>query len=240
MNLLAIDTSNQVMTVTACQDEKALGQIQLNFSKNHSTTLMPAISSLMETIHLKPHDLTRIVVAKGPGSYTGLRIGVTTAKTLAWTLKSELVGVSSLAVVAAQCKFFDGLIIPIFDARRKNVYSGAYKWKKGRFLQVIKDQHIAIKQWLTLLQQMAEPVLFVGEDASLFLEEITEFFSEAAVCKERTINIPNGLSLAQLGMEQQPVEDIHGFLPAYLKLVEAEEKWLETHNDEGKNYVERI
>jgi tRNA threonylcarbamoyl adenosine modification protein YeaZ len=127
MKLLAMDTSNQTLAVAVLENEKLLAHFQLNRKMNHSLTLMPAIESVMQASGLEPADLDRIVVAKGPGSYTGIRIAVTTAKTLAETLKIELTTVSSLAVIAGNIHT-DKLIIPMMDARRNNVYASAYRW----------------------------------------------------------------------------------------------------------------
>ena len=125
MKILAFDTSNRALSLAVLEDKDLLGQVTLNIKKNHSITLMPAIDFLMNSLDLKPTDLDRIAVAQGPGSYTGLRIAVATAKTLAHTLKIELVGVSSLlALVPGQV---EGLVIPIMDARRNNVYAGFYQ-----------------------------------------------------------------------------------------------------------------
>lgn len=133
MKLLAMDTSNQTLAVAVLENEKLLAHFQLNRKMNHSLTLMPAIESVMQASGLEPADLDRIVVAKGPGSYTGIRIAVTTAKTLAETLKIELTTVSSLAVIAGNIHT-DKLIIPMMDARRNNVYASAYRWENHRQL----------------------------------------------------------------------------------------------------------
>ena len=90
---------------------------------------------------MKPADLDKIVVAKGPGSYTGVRIGVTIAKTFAWTLNIPLVGISSLEALAAGVgRHFDGFISPLFDARRGQIYTGLYQFKNGQLESVIQDQ----------------------------------------------------------------------------------------------------
>ena len=124
MKIAAFDTSSKALTLAILEDETLLAQMTLNIKKNHSITLMPAIDFLMKSLDMKPTDLDRIAVAQGPGSYTGLRIAVATAKTLAHTLKIELVGVSSLlALVPEQA---EGLVIPVMDARRNNVYAGFY------------------------------------------------------------------------------------------------------------------
>ncbi|MDN6519057.1 MAG: tRNA (adenosine(37)-N6)-threonylcarbamoyltransferase complex dimerization subunit type 1 TsaB, partial [Enterococcus sp.] len=141
MKLLAMDTSNQTLAVAVLEDEKVLAHFQLNRKMNHSLTLMPAIESVMQASGLTPADLDRIVVAKGPGSYTGIRIAVTTAKTLAETLKIQLTTVSSLAVIAGNVQT-EKVIIPLIDARRNNVYAGAYRWEQGKLVSVMADQHM--------------------------------------------------------------------------------------------------
>ena len=99
---------------------------------NHSLRAMPAIEELFAKVGIAPTDIDAIAVSEGPGSYTGVRIGVTIAKTLAWTLGKPLIGVSSLKVLAANglC-ILNGLICPLVDARRGNVYAGAYRIRTG-------------------------------------------------------------------------------------------------------------
>ena len=118
MNILAIDTSNRPMSVALYHNEIPLIEHTLNSKRNHSVQLMPAIEYLMKEVNLQPKDLSKIVVANGPGSYTGLRIGVTTAKTLAWSLNIPLVTVSSLELVAANLIYSNGLVCSFFDARQ--------------------------------------------------------------------------------------------------------------------------
>lgn len=238
MNVLAIDTSNQTMAVAVIDQQKVLGQIQTTVNKNHSQTLMPAIETLMASIGITPKELERIVVAQGPGSYTGLRIGVTTAKTLADTLNIELVGVSSLKTVAANCTGRKEWIVPLFDARRQNVYAGTYEWQSQELVNVIPDQHISLND---LLEQLKErDVYFVGEDVHKFQEEIQQALPTAICNTELSWDYPNGVILAELGSKEKNGVSIHPFLPRYLKRVEAEEKWLETHDLKEESYVEKI
>lgn len=239
MRLLAIDTSNQTLSIGVCEENKILGQYTTTVKKNHSLTLMPALTELMKNLDLSPKDIDRFVVAEGPGSYTGLRIGVTTAKTLAYTLKKELVGVSSLRTVAANCVGIDGLIIPLFDARRKNVYTGAYEIVDGNLISRIKDQHISIEEWLH--QLIKYPALyFVGADTEVFRGEIEAFLPHAKINAVPQWQIPSATVLAELGRTADIVTDIHNFLPNYLKRVEAEENWLKNHTPQDENYVEKI
>lgn len=239
MKVLAFDTSNQALTVALTEEGQLVNELITTNNKNHSTTLMPAIAQLMAEAQWQPADLDRIVVAQGPGSYTGLRIGVTTAKTLASTLHKELVGVSSLAVIAANAREYDGLLIPLFDARRQNVYAGVYRWQAGILENVLPDRHIPMAE---LAQRFAneKKVRFIGSDTQKFRQLITEVAPTAEINTVGTWDVPHGSVLAQLAEQSQPVSDIDAFLPAYLKKVEAEEKWLATHSPGDEDYVEKI
>ncbi len=114
MKILAMDTSNQVLSVALLDDKQLIGEITTNIAKNHSVRLMPAVEKLMKDVNVKPSELDRIIVAKGPGSYTGVRIGLATAKTMAWALDIPVIGVSSLEALAYQGILFDGIICPFF------------------------------------------------------------------------------------------------------------------------------
>ena len=104
MNYLLIDTSNQPLSVAVVQDKETLSEINTNIKKNHSIQLMPSIKQVIADSGLDKSAIDGIVVAKGPGSYTGLRIGVTVAKTLAYAMNAKLYGVSSLKALAATAK----------------------------------------------------------------------------------------------------------------------------------------
>lgn len=239
VRILAIDTSNQTLTVAICEEKKIIGQYTITVKRNHSLTLMPVITRLVKDVSLTPKDIDRIVVAQGPGSYTGLRIGVTTAKTLAYTLKKELVGVSSLKALAANCVTIKGAIVPVFDARRDNVYTGAYEYVDGVLTTIKADQHIAMEEWLEQLKEF-EHLYFVGEDVEKFRVQIETALPDAKINVITQWQIPNGSTLAELGRLEEAEVDVHRFLPNYLKRVEAEENWLKEHTTEVENYVEKI
>ena len=191
MKTLAIDTSNQTLAVAVVDGQEVLGQSQTMAIKNHSTALMPAIDGLMQAVGMAPKELEQIVVAKGPGSYTGLRIGVTTAKTLAQTLNIPLIGVSSLKAVAANCVGVSQVIVPLFDARRQNVYAGAYQWHNGTLETRIKDQHISLSELLTQLKAVdGQEVLFVGADTIKFKDMIEAELPTAHIQSSVVMELP--------------------------------------------------
>lgn len=230
MKTLAFDTSNKSMSLAILEDQTLLADLTINIKKNHSISLMPAIDFLMTSLDLKPSDLGRIAVAEGPGSYTGLRVAVATAKTLAYSLKIDLIGISSLYALAAGIKEPDTLVIPLIDARRQNVYAGFYVNQES----VGPDQHIALSDLLEQVKKQ-DKVIFTGE-AAVFTDLIKTEMPEAQI-------LPSLPSAYELGLKAQtmPAVNVDAFVPEYLKKVEAEENWLKTHqagNDE--NYIKRV
>ena len=227
MKVLAFDTSSKALSLAILEDKQVLAETTINIKKNHSITLMPAIDFLMASLDWTPKDLDRIVVAEGPGSYTGLRIAVATAKTLAHTLNIELVGMSSLlALVPSQQ---EGLVVPVMDARRNNVYAGFYENAKP----VMPEEHLPFERVIELIKG-ASQVTFVGE-VGPFVEQIQEHLPRTNF-KE---TLPNAANLALLAWDKEK-DSLHDFVPNYLKRVEAEENWLKNHAESGESYIKRL
>ena len=227
MKVLAFDTSSKALSLAILEDKQVLAETTINIKKNHSITLMPAIDFLMASLDWTPKDLDRIVVAEGPGSYTGLRIAVATAKTLAHTLNIELVGMSSLLSLVPYQQ--EGLLVPLMDARRNNVYAGFYENAKP----VIPEAHLPFEQVIELIKG-ASQVTFVGE-VGPFVEQIQEHLPRTNF-KE---TLPNAANLALLAWDKE-ADSLHDFVPNYLKRVEAEENWLKNHTESGESYIKRL
>lgn len=229
MKVLAIDTSNYVMGVSLIDENTVVGEVITNLTKNHSVRLMPAVEQLLQECNVKPKELNKIVVAAGPGSYTGVRIGVTVAKTLAWALNIPIVGVSSLEILAANGANFSGYICPLFDGRRQQIYTGLYTCEDQTLTSVKEDRIILIADWLHMLKEMGQPVLFIGNDVEQHKETIVEVLGEQAVFTPFTKNNPRPSELAFLGLQKEE-QNVHTFVPSYLRLAEAEAKWLESQS----------
>ena len=227
MKVLAFDTSSKALSLAILEDKQVLAETTINIKKNHSITLMPAIDFLMASLDWTPKDLDRIVVAEGPGSYTGLRIAVATAKTLAHTLNIELVGMSSLLALVPYQQ--EGLFVPLMDARRNNVYAGFYENAKP----VMPEAHLPFEQVIELIKG-ASQVTFVGE-VGPFIEQIQEHLPRTNF-KE---TLPNAANLALLAWDKE-ADSLHDFVPNYLKRVEAEENWLKNHTESGESYIKRL
>ncbi|THE09629.1 tRNA (adenosine(37)-N6)-threonylcarbamoyltransferase complex dimerization subunit type 1 TsaB [Bacillus timonensis] len=225
MKVLAIDTSNYVLGVAIVDEEKVIGEVITNLPKNHSVRVMPTIERLMKECGIKPKELDKIVVAMGPGSYTGVRIGVTIAKTLAWSLRIPLAGVSSLEVVAANGRYFNGFISPLFDARRGQVYTGLYQYEGKTLTCVEEDKIVLVSDWLEELKKKETPVLFIGNDLVIHKEQIETDLAQLAYVAPYTDWNPRPSELVELGLKKEPV-DVHTFVPNYIRLAEAEANWL--------------
>jgi len=242
MKILAIDTSNRPLSVAVLDDSTVLAAITVTVHQKHAEYLLPEIERLLEMADLKPTDLDRVVVAAGPGSYTGIRIAVTTAKTLASTLDIELVAVSSLATLAANVPVEGALVAPLFDARNQNVFAGLYRIKDGVPTAVIADAHTNITSFLEAVTEYAEPVWFLG-DASHFADLINTTVSAATPEISPWLNLPQVATIGLLGQEMTPVKDVDRFVPNYLRLTQAEAEWQAKNPNNKKDndsYVEKI
>lgn len=228
---LGIETANTPLSIAVVKDGKVVAEMVQNIKLTHSAGAMPAIEEILARIDVRPNDLDAIAVSEGPGSYTGVRIGVTLAKTLAWTLQKPLVGVSSLKTLAANAALYNGLICPIFDARRGNVYTAVYQ---GEALEaLVEDHHAHIDDLLVRLKALEQPILFVGTDVDIFWENIVQILGEHAVRAPFSIDLPRATEVIHLAtkMELPSVEATHHFVPQYKRIAEAEANWLKEQKE---------
>lgn len=227
---LGIETSNVPLSIAIMKDGQVLAEVVQHNKLTHSVTCMPTIEEVFKRANLKPSQIDAIAVSEGPGSYTGLRIGVTIAKTMAWTLKKPLVGVSSLKVLASNADLYKGLICTMFDARRRYVYAGAYRGLET----IIEEKHISLDELLSQLKQLNEPILFVGMDAQKFKEEISAVLGENAQFASPTLHLPRASKVIELA-EKKPlptIEQTHTFVPNYYRMAQAEAEWLKEQKKE--------
>lgn len=221
---LGIDTSNVPLSVAVVQDGQLVVEWTSSMKVTHSIGAMPSIEDVLKKANLRPGDLGAIAVSEGPGSYTGVRIGVTLAKTLAWSLKIPLVGVSSLQTLAGNAYSFQGFICPIMDARRNHVFSGLYSTNMD---SVIQDGHYAIETIIEPLSTKEEQVLFVGKDVDIHWDYIKEVLGNKAVRAPFHQDLPRASVLIDIAMQKQlpSYEETHQFVPQYNRIAEAEANW---------------
>lgn len=226
MKALAIDTTNNVLGIAIIEEDKVIGEYITNLKKNHSVRAMPAVERLLHDCDISPKQLDKIIVATGPGSYTGVRIGVSIAKTMAWALDIPIVGISSLEILAANGRFFSGLISPIFDARRGQVYTGLYQYSNYELVTIENDQNLLLTDWLDLVKSKKERILFLGNDVSIHQDVIKDILGDIAEIGHVSIHNPRPSELGLIGIHKE-ASDVHSLVPNYIRLAEAEAKWLE-------------
>jgi len=223
MLTLAIDTSTNILSVALVYDDEILASIDEQTKNNQSEILMSRIESMMNDCKQQPTDLEKIVVAIGPGSYTGIRVGVAAAKSLAYALDIPIVGISSLEVMAMAAVSSDVHIrIPMIDARRKTVFAGVYD---ADGTNIISDGHDHIEQLIeALIPTLVEgdTISFIGDGAAVHKEILLKKWPEAEVITEAHFKRCKGVVLAELAHKRSPIKDIHKVVPNYLRKTEAE------------------
>lgn len=224
---LGIDTSHTPLAVAVVKDDQVLAEYKSSLKITHSIGTMPAIEELLKKADIKPNEIDTIAVANGPGSYTGVRIGVTIGKTLAWTLNIPIVSVSSLQVLAGNVPFFSGVVCSIMDARRGNVFAGIYMNE-----EVVKEAHMSLTELLQTLDEMGQPVLFVGMDVSIHWEQIKEVLGDKVQRVNAAFNLPSAAVLIELAKKQE-ASDVHTTVPEYLRVTEAEANWMKEQKKNG-------
>jgi tRNA threonylcarbamoyladenosine biosynthesis protein TsaB len=230
MTILSIDTSNYPLGVALIEEDKVMGEYITYIKRNHSVRAMPAIEQLLKDCGKEAKELTKIVVANGPGSYTGVRIGVTLAKTLAWSLNIPLIPVSSLATLASSGRYFSGYIVPLFDARRGQVYTGLYEFQGDQLTCVEDDRNILLEEWVSQLKEGNKDLLFVGNDVAIHENMIKEILGDQAKIAPFVSHNPRPSELAFIGSGLEE-SSAHEVLPNYIRMAEAEVKWLESQKN---------
>jgi len=229
--LLAIETATLASGVALATADKLVAEIIVQTKKTHSERLMPHIEQLLELGQVAKEDITAIAVSIGPGSFTGLRIGLATAKALAYVWNVPVIGVSTLAALAYACPAPNSLICPLLDAQKGNVYQAVYRWEKGILQEVIPPRVIAHQEAINELASQPLPVIMLGEGAVLFQEAIVAAADPIELAPPHII-LPRAGSVALLGhqlLRQGIRHDVMTLEPLYIRRSEAEVLWEQRH-----------
>lgn len=163
MKILAMDSSAVVASVALCEDGRLLAEYTVNNGNTHSETLLPMAESLLKQFSLTAADIGLFAVSAGPGSFTGVRIGAATVKGLAFGMNVPCAEVSTLEALAQNLSARDGLICPVMNARRSQVYTALFRCTDGKLERLMPDSAMAISELDGLLAEYGEPVSFVGD-----------------------------------------------------------------------------
>ena len=163
MKILAIDSTANTSTVAVLEDDKLLSVYTANIKNTHSETLLPMVKSVLETLRLSVDEIDAFAVSEGPGSFTGVRIGVATVKGLAFGRDKMCVGVSTIEALARNLEGAKGIVCPIMNARRGQVYTGAFL----NGVRILDDQCMLLCDLIPFLEKYGVPIHFVGDGYSL-------------------------------------------------------------------------
>ena len=225
MKILALDSSGMAASVAVVEDENMLAEYTVNYKKTHSQTLLPMLDAAVQMIQLKLDTIDAIAVASGPGSFTGLRIGSATAKGLGLALDKPIIGVPTTQAMAYNLFGAGGVVCPIMDARRNQVYTGIYGFKNGH-LEILEDQMAAdIYQVIEKLNALKCPVIFTGDGISVYREVIDQNIQVPAEYAPAHLNRQRASAVAALAMEylkEGRVQTAAEHRPEYLRMSQAE------------------
>jgi len=175
MKILAIEASGNVAGAAYYCDGRMIAEFNLNFELNHSETLMNIVDNVCKMSRLSLDELDGIAFSAGPGSFTGLRIGAATAKGLALALNKPLIGVPTLPAMAYNMFMSRGIICPIMDARRKEVYSGIYTFDSdAKLITLMEEAALPFSEILHRVTEYNQPAVFLGDALPLYKDEILE------------------------------------------------------------------
>lgn len=215
MKVLAIDTSSIVATCAVMDDEKLIGEYILNHKKTHSQKIMPVIKEILDSCELDTEDIDVYGVAKGPGSFTGLRIGLATIKGLAHATDKPVVGISTLEALAFNIPYSQGIIVPMMDAKRQRVYTGLYKWQDGVLCVIDEPMAIEVEELIKILLDRNEKIIVNGDGSIVYKPIILEKLKSRVLFAPKSANLSRASSVAELTMARAK----EGKLESYMKIV---------------------
>jgi tRNA threonylcarbamoyladenosine biosynthesis protein TsaB len=233
MKILAIDSSGLVASVALVTEEKLLAEYTVNNKKTHSQTLLPMLDEIVKILDLDLAELDAIAVAGGPGSFTGLRIGSSTAKGLGLALDKPIISIPTVDALAYNLYGTDCLICPIMDAKRNQVYTGIYEFYEEEFRVVVPQMAAGITEIAAELNQRGRKVIFLGDGVEVQRDKLKEIltvpyaFAPVHLSKQRAGAV-GALGVIYYGKGLTESADAHE--PVYLRLSQAERELKEREN----------
>ena len=224
MRILGIESSSLVASAAVVENEVTLAEYTVNYKKTHSQTLLPMIDEMMRLLDMEPSAVDAIAVSGGPGSFTGLRIGSATAKGLGLALKKPLIHVPTLDAMAYGLFGASGLICPMMDARRQQVYTGIYRFEE-RFEIVMEQSALAVADLAERLNALGERVIFLGDGVPVYEKQLAETLTVPYCFAPAHVNRQRAASVAALGavyFAEGKTETAAEHKPDYLRKSQAE------------------
>lgn len=228
MKILAVDTSSMIAAVAVKEGNTLLGEYILNDGHTHSQKLIPMIMELMSGLGLQPTDIDVYAASIGPGSFTGLRIGVVTVKSMAYAVNKPVVGVPTLDALAYNLPPGDKLICPIIDARNMQVYTAFYSWDEGIFTRKSDYMAVAVQELSEKLKDIKKQCVFTGDGVLVHKELLKSLMGEKVFFAPGNLLLQKASSVAELGLLkflEGQYEKPFDLTPFYLRKPQAERKF---------------
>ena len=224
MKILAFETSAKAASVALTQEGKLLGESYQNTGLTHSQTLMVMAQDLLQQCGVAISQLDAVAVAKGPGSFTGVRIGVAAAKGLAWGAELPCVGVSTLSAMAVGLGAWQGYVCPVMDARRSQVYNALFHVDCGKYTRIREDRAISLQELGEDVKNLSQPIFLVGDGSILCDNTLLEAVPALVLPPEHRMHQRAvGVALeAQRMMHEGAIPPAAELVPNYLRLSQAE------------------
>jgi len=222
MKILAVDTATQSCSVAVTSDGALCAELTTVRKQTHSKHLMELIHSVLEIAGFRVADMDGLAVTVGPGSFTGLRVGISTVKGFAYALDKPVVGVSSLKALAWQCAATSYLICPLIDARKGEVYCATYRFSEDQLIQKTGARAMTPEAVIT---EIITPCMFIGTGARLYRQRIDTALGSLAHFVPGDQNIIRASSVAILSMsrfEANDTDETAGLVPHYIRKSDAE------------------
>ena len=228
MKILALETSAKSVSAAVVENGAVLASSYQNTGLTHSRTLMPLVDGMLKAADLKLEQMELIAVAQGPGSFTGLRIGVSAAKGLAWAKELPCCGVSTLLAMAQNLRHMDGTIVCAMDARRNQVYNAVFRAENGQLTRLTEDRAVSLAELADELKNAEGAKFVVGDGAKLCYTYLTQQgipcrMAPAALVMQNAVGV--GLAAEELAAEGKTVS-AQELVPVYLRLSQAERERL--------------
>lgn len=222
MNILAIDSSAVTATAAILSGDTVVAEASVTTALTHSQTLLPMIKNVLSSAGLSPQDIDLFAVANGPGSFTGLRIGVGTVKGLAYALSKPAVGISALEALAYNVSVSPFLIAPVMDARRGEVYCALYRFEGGRIKEVSPP---CAKPAAEFAESIGEKTVFVGDGVAPHRETFAEILGENAIFAPPNARLQRAASVALAARAQKDRGSAHELGVRYIRKPQAEREY---------------
>lgn len=224
MIVLGMETATESGGVALVSENEVLAEYLLNNIRGHAEHVLRGIDQILTDTGRSLEECGAIAVSIGPGSFTGLRIGVSTAKALAWAIQKPIMGISTLQALTCNLPFTSDFICPMLDARRKEVYTALYQRVEGKLILLIQEKAISPLAMIGQLDR-SKKTIFVGNGARVYEKMIREEFGKRAEFAPSYHNYPRASTIASLGLERlalQQFDRAETLVPTYLRLSDAE------------------